>query len=103
MHGEPAIDAIRMALKAIAEEAEHRQLSRILVDALQLPPPEDSYTRFQVGLAIAELLPHPLRTAALYPREFTTYFAETTAYNRGAVFRIFSERNSAMEWLLNDS
>ena len=60
---------------------------------------------FIIGTKIAEKCGKPgemIKIACVRGSKLTDYFIETVAVNRGASFRIFSDENEAIEWLLED-
>jgi len=83
--------------KEAALEAGHR---RILMDLSAWSKPLDEFTRFEFGVYLAEALPPPYRVAAHTDPRHINRFAENTAVNRGAQFRIFSSEEEALRWLL---
>ena len=91
---------LEMMLK-IKEKAKEVNHNRILLDCLQLSAPANDLQRLYVGLDVSSMFPYPLRVAALYPPEFTTYLAENVAIHRGTFFRVFSQSETALDWLLN--
>lgn len=97
----PAV-LLEMMLK-VKEKAKEVNHNRILLDCLQLPAPANDLQRLYVGLDVASMFPYPLRVAVLYPEEFTTYLAENVAIHRGTFFRVFSESETALAWLLNSA
>lgn len=97
----PAI-LLEMMLK-VKEKAKEVNHTRILLDCLQLPAPANDLQRLYVGLDIASMFPYPLRVAALYPPEFTTYLAQDVAIYRGTFFRVFAQSETALAWLLHSA
>ena len=82
------------------KEAVAKGYNRIFVDVTNWTKPDTELTRFLSGEYLAGQLGRPFRVVALANAEGINRFAENTAVNRGADFRVFSDRPSAMEWLL---
>ena len=100
--GEWTEKAIRQAIDEIAEVARTHGYTRVLVDALNLSAPSTELNRYLAGEHIAEVW-RGLKVAVLYPDEINTGFTQMTAANRGAQMVVFSDRESAERWLMNDS
>ena len=92
-------DAV-LKLNEMRDEAEARNINRLLLDlrAMQMPPSE--FTRYVSGEHLAKVLRPPIKVAAFAKPEIINHFAENTAVNRGAWFKIFTEETQAIEWLL---
>jgi hypothetical protein len=87
------------AIDEIRDEADRRGQTRLFIDVHHVVPPESELTRFLTGEHAARCWPHPFKTAVVMTRELFNGFAETVAVNRGADFRVFFEREAALEWL----
>lgn len=95
--------SVRECFVAIRERATQIENTLILIDAFGLSAPKREFDRFLVGEAIAELLPQPMKVAALSRAELINKFAENTAVNRGARFLVCSNEDEALQWLLEES
>ena len=92
--------AVSETLKSIRDHATQLSRNLILVDWRGVEKPESEFYRYLAGQDVAEIL-KPFKTAALYPKELRTKFTENTAVNRGARFLVFSDEESALDWLLD--
>ena len=102
LRGEFDLEALRESFTAIRDRAMQTETKLILIDAFGLSAPKTKFDRFRAGEAAAELLPLPMKVAALYRAELITKFAENTAVNRGAEVLVCSDRDIALQWLLED-
>ncbi len=80
-------------------EATKQGYKRILFDLTKWSKPDSEMTRFYSGQYLAETLASNFKTAAFALPEAINKFAENTAVNRGAWFRIFPDEASAIKWL----
>ena len=81
------------------QAAEDAGLDRILIDFREMSPPARQLDRFLAGIHVAEVWRPPLRVAGVWQPERIDRFAEDTAVNRGAVFRMFVDEAAAVDWL----
>ena len=81
-------------------EATRRGHVRLLFDLRNWLAPDMELTRFFSGLHLAKALRPPFKVAAFGFPEAITKFGEDAAVNRGALFRIFSDEQSALHWLM---
>ena len=81
-------------------EATKRGHVRLLFDLRKWLAPDTEMTRFLSGSYLARVLPPPLRVAAYAFPEAINKFGEDAARNRGAIFRIFPDEQSALHWLI---
>jgi hypothetical protein len=91
------------AIEEVSEEASRRGLTKILLDLRDLSGPDTEMTRFYSGEHIAKMWRPPLKVAAVAKAELINRFAENVAKNRGALFSVFSDEESALHWLLPTS
>ena len=87
-------------IERIKDEAESRNYRLLLIDLLNIDYPENETTRFISGENVAKLLPPPFRIAVLSTPEKINRFGENVAVNRGAVMTVFSDKTTALNWLL---
>lgn len=102
MDGEWTEQDIRQAIDDIAELAQTRARTRVLIDALNVSAPKTEFNRYLAGEHIAEMW-RRLQVAVAYPGEFITGFTEVTATNRGAHMAVFSDLASAESWLMRET
>jgi len=91
--------AVRL-IEHAKKQAMRLGIHRILFDLQQCGPPSSEMVRYYSGAHLAEQLRHPYRVAAVAKPENINYFGEDVAVNRGAIFRVFTDEASALEWLL---
>ena len=87
-------------LKEIKHEAEALKMDRLFFDVRKLELPGSESTRFLTGEFIADMLRPPIKVAALGKPEAINRFVENTAVNRGANFKVFSDEQKAINWLM---
>lgn len=75
--------------------------ARVLLDLEELSRPDRDFIRYLSGKYIAEVMGSQVRIAAYGKADNITGYAETVAQNRGATLRAFSDRESALDWLLS--
>ncbi len=102
LRGELDLEALRESFMAIRDRAMQTETKLILIDAFGLSAPKNEFDRFRAGEAVAELLPLPMKVAALYRAELINKFAENTAVNRGAALLVCSDSEIALQWSLED-
>ena len=95
-------EAVAQAIECIRDEAIRTSHRRILVDWYGVSPPGSESHRFQAGEAVANMLPLPVKLAALGKKELINKLAENTARNRGASIHVCSDEKEALDWLLAD-
>ena len=100
IRGKWTVTSARRAIEEIKSEAEKYDQSRVLLNLMELLPPDLPYTRFTTGKDIAQVWGSSLKVAAVARQEFITRFAENVAVNRGAKFKVFADEKQALQWLL---
>lgn len=90
----------RRVIEEIKSEADKYNQSRVLVDLMDILPPDLPYTRFTTGIYAAQVWGSSLKVATVTRQEFITRFAENAAVNRGAKLRGFTDEKQALQWLL---
>jgi len=93
-------EAAKQMIDEAKMEAAKREYRRILFDLTQWAKPDSEMTRFYSGKYLAEAMGYSLKVAAFALPEEINAFGETTAVNRGALFRIFPDKTPAIEWLM---
>lgn len=99
--GEWVPAAVTDALERIRDKALQISQPLVLLDWRNVSAPKTEFHRFLAGKAVAELLPPPLRVAAVYHAELITGFAEDTAVNRGTKIFVCDRESDALRWLLD--
>ena len=93
----------RRVIDEVHGEATKRGHVRLLFDLRNWLAPDTELTRFFSGLHLAKALPPPFKVAAFAFPEAINRLGENAAVNRGALFRIFSDEQSALHWLMEGS
>ncbi|HEX2965075.1 MAG TPA: hypothetical protein VHO84_04790 [Syntrophorhabdaceae bacterium] len=93
-------DGAKQLLDETKCEALKRDQNRIFFDFSCWTQPESEMTRFRAGEYLAKVLPKPFKIAAFTGRSSITKFGEDVAVNRGANFRVFTDEQTAIEWLM---
>lgn len=86
----------------VQKASEEAGLSRVLIDFRMMDPPSQQIDRFHAGVHAAAVWKPPMRVAGIWFWENIDRFAEDTAVNRGAVFRMFTDEPRALAWLLDE-
>jgi hypothetical protein len=100
VHGVWTEDFARKVIDTARAEAVNCDRRRILLDLLELSRPEREFTRYLSGKYLAEAMGSQFSIAAFGRPENITRYAETVAQNRGATLTVFTDQESALEWLL---
>jgi hypothetical protein len=56
--------------------------------------------RYETGILMAKVWGNKIKVAAVAKKSLINYLTENAAINRGARFKVFSEMNPALEWLV---
>jgi hypothetical protein len=98
-------EAVEMACAAITYARDNR-IDRLLVDATQLTgfPPPSTFDRFELACKIAEIRPLTVKIAVVALPEYIDpqKFGVTVASNRGVRTDVFTTRDTALAWLMDD-
>ncbi len=89
-------------LDRVKEESEKAGKKRVLIDSLNFAEQMSDAERFHIGQKFSEIFGSRIKTAMLFPAEFTTRMGELAAINRGARLRVTECETDALEWLLAD-
>jgi hypothetical protein len=84
----------------VIEEIKKYNQSRVLVNLMEMLPPDLPFTRFTTGKDMAQVWGSSLKVAGVWKQEFITRFAENVAANRGTKLRAFTDEGQALQWLL---
>ena len=93
-------ESARRVIEEIKSEAEKYNQSRVLLDLMEILPPDIPFTRFKTGIYIAQVWGSSLKVATVARQEFITRFTENVAANRGAKLKAFTDEEQALQWLL---
>lgn len=95
-------DSVSQALERIRDKAALVNHRRILIDWCSVSPPKTEFYRYLIGENVAQFLANPLKVVMLFTEEKVNKFAENTAVNRGANFRVAARERDALQWLLEE-
>ncbi|HUI92224.1 MAG TPA: hypothetical protein VLX68_08255 [Chitinivibrionales bacterium] len=93
-------DYAKKVVDQIKEIVSKGVIKKVLLDLSKGIKPEDEMIRFWSGKYLAENVSGNVKIAAFTQEKDITRFGETAAINRGSLFRVFSDREKAKEWLL---
>jgi len=99
--GQWEIDTTQKALIEIQAKATEAKLTRILIDCLELSPPQSEMARYSAGETIATIFGPPYKVVVVIKAEIINKFAENVAINRGANFLVVDDLAVGLEWLLS--
>jgi len=86
----------------IEDSSNRYDCPRVLLDATNLDYNISDIDRFRIGKMIAEIYQKNLiRIACLRCENIINDFTEIVAYNRGAYFKFFKDRDDAIKWLIS--
>lgn len=86
----------------IVKASDNLNCETILLDCREINYDVSTFDRYEIGEYIAENYgERNLKIALLGNPKKLDRFTETVAQNRGANFRMFTEENEALKWLLN--
>jgi hypothetical protein len=89
-------------LKIIYAKCELEDIYKVMFDSLDVIGIDiPTLERYFLGVEAAEQLRYKVKLAIVWHKEYTTYLGETAAVNRGGNVKVFSNAESALEWLLN--
>jgi hypothetical protein len=74
---------------------------RILADLSLVTGPPPEMDRFYMGEYVASAL-SGVKVAIVYRKVYANKFFEDTAVNRGAWVRVFPDRQTALQWLIEE-
>lgn len=77
----------------------NHKISRILVDAVDMPDVRD-VEKFHIGSLLAELIGDKYQIAILRKQQYINKFTENVAVNRGARLLVTGDEAEALKWLL---
>jgi hypothetical protein len=96
--GRLEIGRVHELLAMVKDEAVRSGVQFILINAVEVPPPNNTYDRYELGVKIAAIFKHLFKIAIIFPKEHTTKFAENVAVNRGAKVLVTSSETEAKDW-----
>lgn len=94
-------ESFRGLIDVARDRAARLGITRIFLDMRAVSRPDAAITRYLSGIYVANTLGPKFRMAALGAPENVTRYGETVARNRGCDFRVFTDDNLAMGWLLH--
>ena len=82
-----------------SSELKKRRYRRILVDMSLVSGPPPEMDRHDIGKYIASVL-FRIKIAVVYRKVLANNFFEDTAVNRGAWIKVFPDKQTALQWLM---
>jgi hypothetical protein len=92
-------DELKNFINTLSAELKKRGYSRILADMSLVSGPPPEMDRFNLGKYVASVLCN-VKIAIVYRKVFTNKFFEDTAVNRGALIKVFPDKQTALQWLM---
>lgn len=83
----------------IMERGEKENINKALVDIRNMQGNPSILDRYKIGLEISKIWGKKIQGASVGKKNLINYVAENVAVNRGANFKVFTEIQSALEWL----
>jgi hypothetical protein len=99
--GQWATDELKDYIETIHAELMTHGYRRILADMSLVSGPPPEMDRFYMGEYIASVF-HGIKTAIVYKKIYANKFFEDTAVNRGALIKVFPDKETALQWLMSD-
>lgn len=99
LSGEFSLNLIMDVIHKIVEKGKNENINKVLVDIRTLEGNPSILDRYKIGLEISKVWGKKIQVASIGKKNLNNYVAENVAVNRGAKFRVFTEIESALEWL----
>jgi len=99
MSGPSTAARLHRALDRVVAESEARAITRVLVDAREVPPPVPTADKFDLGVAAGHALGSRIKLAVLGSPATVDHFFATVARSRGAIVLAFTDEIIAVKWL----
>jgi len=80
--------------------ADENNKKKILVDSTSFDSPKNEMIRFHTGEKIAELFKYHYKIATISRAETINLFTEDVAVNRDVKFKVFTNQEDSIKWLL---
>jgi hypothetical protein len=90
---------LHRALDRVVAESATRGVTRVLVDAREVPPPIPTSDKFDLGVAAGHALGSRIKLAVLGTPATVDHFFATVARSRGAIVLAFIDESAAVKWL----
>jgi len=100
IRGEYPSKSRRDVLSAVHAKMTELSYARVLADCRGLDAPKTEMDRFNLGVAIAEMVADRYRIAVVSKPEQINRFMENAAVNRGARLVVTSDEKDAIAWLV---
>jgi hypothetical protein len=99
--GKWVTDELKNYADTIYAELTARGYRRLLADMSSVSGPPPELDRFSMGEYVASAL-LGIKVAIVYRKVYANNFFEDTAVNRGALLRVFPDKETALAWLTKD-
>lgn len=99
VRGEWDTEELKIFITTTRDKANQLGYTRIFIDAQEVSMPKNVMDLFIAGEYVAKIWSVEYRVALLLKPGTNQKFGETVAYNRGANFLMFTENETALNWL----
>ena len=90
---------LKSFIDTVSAEVTKRGHGRVLADMSLVSGPPPQMDRFNVGEYVGSAL-RGVKTAIVYRKVYADRFFEDTAVNRGAWVKVFPDKQTALQWLM---
>lgn len=97
--GAYSLEVFMSIIHEVAERCQKEKLKKVLIDLRKVEGNPSIIDLYELGVEIANAVGPGIRGAAVARRRMVNYMGENTAVNRGAIFKVFTDVEEAMEWL----
>lgn len=94
-------DELKSFIDNVSAEFRKRGDRRILADMSLVSGPPPEMDRFNIGQYLASVF-RGVKLSIVYNKVYSGNFFEDTAVNRGAWVKVFSDKELALQWLMED-
>ena len=99
--GKWVTDELKNFIDTISAESREQGHTRILADMSLVSGPPPEMDRYNLGIYVASAL-CGVKAAIIYRKVLADNFFEDTAVNRGAWIKVFPDKETALQWLMED-
>ena len=99
--GDWDLEILKSLAGTLAIQTKNLKYDRVLVDAIKVSRAQQDIDRFLLGMHVASVS-KGIKIAVVIPAEHIDYFFEDAAVNRGAEVSVFADKQTALQWLLED-
>ena len=99
VNGSYSLEVFMSVIHEVAERCRKEKLKKALIDLRKVEGNPSIIDLYELGVEIANAVGPGIRGAAVARSKMVNYMGENTAVNRGAIFKVFTDIEQAMEWL----